>query len=263
MNDKVSTPWTFHRLIITLAFGALVFAFLVFGGFSLVFFAFLGLFLIPPAILLAILFWKPKPWLYLAAGIGISYLPILSIEFVIQDLANPSNPYGYAGTAMALLSVAWALPAGVLAVVQGRKGVPHLAVREGLRSWQGIYSIGVALLAVGAGLTSVAAYNYAASHQGGAFDFEPQASVAVNTENYMFSPSAFAVDVLTLTEVVAVNKDSVLHTFTYEVGGKRYSHDLLPQSTTRFLVFFESAGTIPYWCIPHQMDGMTGQMTVA
>jgi len=145
-----------------------------------------------------------------------------------------------------------------------RKGKPQASAREGWRSWQGIYSITVAFLAIGAALTSVAAYNYAASKTaGGAYDFQPQASVTVTAENYMFSPADFPVARQTLTEIVVVNKDPFLHTFTYVVGGTQYSHDLLPSTTTRFLVFFDAAGPIPYWCVPHRAMGMTGTITAS
>ena len=60
-----------------------------------------------------------------------------------------------------------------------------------------------------------------------------------------------------------MNKDSTLHTFTYDLGGQTYSHDLLPGTTTKFLVFFDAAGSVPFWCIPHRAMGMTGTITVS
>src|SRR6266487_1085643 len=251
-----SAPWTFNGLIIVLAFVDLVIALAVSTGFSLGGFAFVGLFLIPAVIFTVLLLWRPKPWVHLAAGIAISYLFVVFIPFTIPALANPADPYAYGGTVLGLLSIAWSLPAGVLAFMQARKGRPQLSAREGWHSRQGIYSVGVAL-------TSVAAYNYAASKSaGGAYDFLPQASVTVTAENFAFSPANFTVARQTLTEIVVVNKDSAFHTFTYVVGGTQYSHDLLPGSTTRFLVFFDSAGVIPFWCIPHQSSGMVGTITV-
>jgi len=262
-GSEARTPWTFDRMIIVMAFVELLIALLVTGAFSPILFLFVGPFLIPPIVLVGILLWSPRPWAHLAAGIGISYLFILFLPFVIAGLANPSNPYEYAGTVLGLLSVAWALPAGVLAFLRGRKGRPQLSPREGWHSWQGVYSVGVALLAIGAALTSAAAWSYAASHPSTGVDFEPQASVTLTTENFMFSPSALTVARQTLTEIVITNRDGTLHTFTYELGGKLYTHDLVPYTTTRVLVFFDAAGTIPFWCIPHRDSGMTGEMTVA
>jgi len=263
-STKPRAPWTFNRMIIVLAFVELLIAFVIIGGFSPALFIFVGPFLIPGAVLTGILLWKPKPWVHLAAGIGISYIFIVFLPFLIPALANPADPYQYAGTVFGLLSVAWSLPAGVLAVLQARRRRPQLSAREGWHSWQGIYSVGVALLAIGAALTSVAAYNYAAGKSAsGAFDFQPQASVTVAAENFMFSPADFTVARQTLTEIVAVNRDSAFHTFTYVVGGTEYSHDLLPATTTRFLVFFDAAGSIAFWCIPHRSSGMTGTITVS
>lgn len=222
----------------------------------------MGPFLIPAVVFVGILLRRPRPWVHLAAGIAISYIFIIFLPFVLPALANPADPYQYSGTVLGLLSVAWSLPAGVLAFLQLRKGKPQLSVRDGWHSWQGVYSVGVALLAIGASLTSVAAYNYFAARSGGAFDFQPQATVTVTEQNFAFSPANFTVARQTLTEIIAVNKDPALHTFTYVVGGTQYSHDLLPGTTTRFLVFFDSAGPISFWCIPHRAMGMTGTITV-
>jgi len=263
-GKKPRVPWTFNRMLIVMAFVELLITFVIIGGFSAALFVLVGPFLIPAAVFTGLLLWRPRPWVHLAAGIGISYIFIVFLPFIIPALANPADPYQYAGTVLGLLSVAWSLPAGVLAFLQARKGRPQLLAREGWRSWQGIYSVGVALLAIGAALTSVAAYNYAASKSaGGAYDFQPQASVTITAENFAFSPADFTVARQTLTEIVVVNKDTTLHTFTYIVGGTEYSHDLLPGTTTRFLVFFDAAGSIAFWCIPHRSSGMTGTIAVS
>lgn len=85
----------------------------------------------------------------------------------------------------------------------------------------------------------------------------------MTTQNFLFTPSTISIPVRTLTAIVVTNKDSTLHTFTYDLNGKRYSHDLLPLATTKFLVYFDAAGSIRFWCIPQEASGMTGTMTVA
>jgi len=71
------------------------------------------------------------------------------------------------------------------------------------------------------------------------------------------------VPVRTVVAIVVTNKDPAFHTFTYQLTGQTYNHELLPGTTTKFLVFFDTAVSIPYWCIPHQAMGMTGTITVS
>ena len=264
MARKARGPWTFNRLLLTMAFFDLVLALLVSGGFSPAAFLVYGAFLIPGLVFIALLTWRPNPWFYLATGIAVSYLFILFLPFIIGGLANPASPYEFSGDVLGLVAVFWALPAGVLGFLQGRRGTAQLDARSGWRTRQGLYALGVASVAVGAILASAIAYNHAAGTQtGGGFDFQPSVTVNVTAQNFAFNPATFAVSVQTITAIAVTNRDGVLHTFTYELNGQTYSHDLLPGTTTKFLVFFDVAGSIPFWCIPHRSMGMTGTMTVS
>jgi len=256
-------PWTFNRLLLTIAFFDLVLALLVSGGFSPAAFLLYGAFLIPGLVFIALLTWRPNPWFYLATGISVSYLFIVFLPFIIGGLANPASPYEFSGDVLGLVAVFWALPAGVLGFLQGRRGTAQLDARSGWRTRQGLYAVGVAFVAIGAILTSAIAYNHAVGTQtGGGFDFQVGATVNVTAQNFAFDPSMFTVSNHTFTAIVVTNRDAVLHTFTFDFNGQTYTHDLLPGTTTKFLVFFAVSGSIPFWCIPHRSMGMTGMMTV-
>ena len=75
-------PWTFNRLLLTMAFFDLVLALLVSGGFSPAAFLLYGAFLIPGLVFLALLTWRPNPWFYLATGIAVGYLFIVFLPAV-------------------------------------------------------------------------------------------------------------------------------------------------------------------------------------
>ncbi len=220
-GKKPRAPWTFNRLLLTMAFFDLVLALLVAAGLSPAAFLFYSVFLIPALVFLALLTWRPNPWLYLATGIAVSYLFILFLPFIIGGLANPASPYEFSGDILGLVAVFWGLPAGVLGFLQARRGTPQIEARSGWRTRQGLYAVGVAFVAIGAILTSAIAYSHAAGTQtGGGFDFQPSATVNVTAQNLMFNPSTFAVSVQTITAIVVTNRDGVLHTFTYELNGQ-------------------------------------------
>src|SRR5881398_1058975 len=249
LGRKVRQPWTFNRLLLTIALFELILSLLVAGGFSPAIFLFVGPFLLPGIVFTALLIWRPNQWFYLAAGISISYLFFLFLPFILGGLSNPASPYEFAGYTIGLVSLFWALPIGVIGFLWARKRVPMADVRSGWRTRQGIYALAVAFIAVGAIITSALAYEHASATAGGGVDFQPSATVTV--------------PVRTVTAIVVTNKDAAIHTFTYEVNGQTYNHELLPGTTTKFVVFFDATGSIPFWCIPHRPMGMTGTLTVA
>ena len=256
-------PWTFQRFIVVISFVLLILALFVSGGLSPGIFLFVGPFLIPGALFTALLVWKPNPWFYLGAGIANSYVFFLFLPFIIVGLSNPASTYEYSGYALGLVALFWALPLGVIGFWRARKGQAMPDVRTGWRTRQGLYTLAVAFIAIGGIITSGLAYAHAsAPTTGGGFDFQPSTTVSVTTENFAFNPSTFTVPVRTVAAIVVTNRDNAFHTFTYEVNGQTYSHDLLPGTTTKFLVFFDAPGSVAFWCIPHRSMGMIGTITV-
>jgi plastocyanin len=263
-GKKARTPWTFNQILLVLAFANLLIALFVLGGFSAAVFVFAAAFLIPSVVCTALVLWRPNQWFYLAAGIASGYLFILFILFVIPGLSNPANVFDFAGNILGLVSLLWALPAGVIGFWRTRKKLPLPDVRQGWRTPQGIFALAVVFVAIGAILTSAIAYGRAVNTPtGGGFDFEPNMTVNVTTQNTQFIPSTISVPVRIVTEIIVTNKDSARHTFTYNLNGARYSHDLLPLATTKFLVYFTAAASIHFWCIPHEASGMMGTINVS
>lgn len=220
---------------------------------------------------LGALFWKGKPWTYLTAGIVVSLLPLMILlTSGIPALANPLTGGEFQATFALLGTLLLALPAGILGFARTRRGGVPVSPRVALRNPQGAFALAVlALLAGGllvSGASTSAVKELAAS--GGGYDFVPAVSVVLDVSDHAFPTEPIKVKAGELTELVLVNHDPAFHTFTYEVGGKTYHHDLLAASTTRFLVKFDEAGTVAFWCAPHSGGaaddgtGMVGQIVV-
>src|SRR2546428_10405353 len=95
MARKARGPWTFNRLLLTIAFFDLVLALLVSGGFSPAAFLLYGGFLIPRLVFLAPLARRPNPPLYPATGHSGRYLFILFLPLILGGLADPASPHQF------------------------------------------------------------------------------------------------------------------------------------------------------------------------
>ena len=135
-------------------------------------------------------------------------------------------------------------------------------MRAGWRSPAGVLVIAIAAIAVAAGATSALAARHATTSGGSAasYDVAPQDTVHLVASNAQFSPADANVKAGRLTEIVVDNQDAVFHTFTYDLAGKTYSHDVLGSSPTRVLVQFDQPGDVSYRCLVH--PGMTGTLHV-
>ena len=204
-----------------------------------------------------------KPWAYLLTTIGLLLMPLLLMAYQPQSAVDPARGPEFVATLLLLLSAALGVPAAIAGYRRAKKGAAQLSARDGLRTRWGIASVLVTGLMFGAMLAGIGAWANATAHAGSSSDLTPEATVSLAAENFLFSPPTIQVPLGQLVEVTVVNKDPAYHTFTYTTGGKTYSHDLLPSSTTKFMVFFTTAGDIRYWCIPHEAMGMVGTMQVA
>lgn len=257
--------WTLERVVVVAGFAVLVIAVVVLtnGDPSL-----LGpsvVVLVPGLVFTLLLLWKPGPRTFLAAGIANSLVAIIAIPFGLGGaLANPLLGPFYVGVVLVFLSLLLSLPFGILGFLRGTGRFRRRTLVEGIFSLQGLYAIIVAAIAAGAMSAGFLAYQnlpVPSTNPGETYDFTP-AKVSMLTANFRFEPSRFNVTVNVVTQITVLNEDDALHTFTYSVNATTYNHDLLPGSTTRFLVFFTTPGTIPYWCIPHRDSGMVGNITV-
>ena len=255
--------WTFNTFLIVAGLVVLVLALLIASGFTPASFALVGPFLIPSIVLTGVHLWRPRSWTYLAAGIANLYLFILYLPFIVAGFANPAVWTEYIPSFLVIPVLTWNLSAGVSGFLQARKGRPQPGLAAGLRSPHGLFVLATAALCLGAGTSSAIAYNRATSNpSSGGFDFAAEAWANVTTENFAFHPAQFTVQANRITQIILTNKDAVRHTFTYTLSATTYDHEILPSSTTSFLVLFHSTGTVSYWCIPHQSMGMTDTITV-
>lgn len=269
----VAAPaWTIGRLSIVVAFFLTVAAALLFHNFDVVSAAAQeGIFLAPALVFTVVLFFLARPWVYLTAGILVSVLPLL-VLFVfggILGLAQPAHGNESLSLYLLLPALLLALPAGILGFAKGRKNRFQPLVRGGWRSNQGVYTVAIAALFVGvlvaSAFASEAAREAVAS---GGYDFAAAARVTFATQDFVFAPNSVSVGRGVITELEVENRDAALHTFTYEKGGTEYSHDLLGGATSRFLVRFDDAGAVKFWCNPHSDgaadtgEGMVGTLTV-
>ena len=221
-----------------------------------------ALLLLPPAFA-ALLAWRSWAWTYLACAITIALLAVASIAFGgLAALGNPASPNDF-GVAVVLLATAIVVvPSGVRGFVARVRRRPAPVSRG---AW-GRPDVLLVLLVAGVVLGAVATSTIAARHERvtatTAIDAAaPDATVALATSGFAFSPSTIHVARGVLTQIEVTNDDPTLHTFTYEAGGKTYVHELLPGATTRFLVKLDAAGTVPFWCQPHA-PGMAGEIVV-
>jgi plastocyanin len=257
--------WTLEQVLVAGGLVSMVFAavILVRGDLTV-----LGLemaLLSPGIVLTGLLLWKPKPRLFLAAGIANSALPIAAIPLgLLAALADPLAFPAYQGYVLATLSILLALPGGVSGYLRGRWHLPAPSLREGLRSLHGLATIAVVGLSVGAMVAGALAYDHIPVPAGPpeAIDFEPPQSRIVVTADSRFQPSGFNVTVAVVTEITVLNEDAVPHTFTYTVDGATYSHDVFGKGTTRFLVLFSGPGTVPFSSVAPGDTNMSGNITV-
>src|SRR5438094_8985159 len=92
IGRKVRQPWTFNRLLLTIALFELILSLLVAGGFSPAIFLCVCPFLLPGIVFTALLIWRPNQWFYLAPGISVSHLFFLFLPFLSAGLSNPPTP---------------------------------------------------------------------------------------------------------------------------------------------------------------------------
>jgi len=226
----------------------------------------LSIALLAPGIgLTGLLFWRPRPWLFLAAGIANSGLTLIAIPLgLLLALTNPLVYPLYQGFVLSALCLLLALPAGVSGYLRGRWNLPPPSLKEGARSLHGLATIAVVSLSVGAMVAGALAYQHIPVPPGPpqAIDFDPPATVGVAASDSRFQPNAFNVTVSVVTEIIVLNEDSTAHSFTYTSNGTTYSHPVFAGGTTRFLVLFSGPGTIPFRSTVPGDSNMTGNITV-
>lgn len=258
--------WNFDRTVIVAAFSAFLATGIVVGILmEALLFTFL-IFLLPPLVLTLFLIWKGRARSYLAAGIGLLY-PIVLLYILLggayETLQNPQRGTEFITLIAVTAAAAIGFPLGVMAYRKRKRGEPLPGFRSGLSSLRGMYVLAVLFTAVGAMVTGSLAFSAVSEAGfGGGYDFQPDVSVTIRAANFQFVPDQVSVQAGVITEIVVINEDSSFHTFTYELNGKLYDHELNAGTTTSFLVLLPSAGTVHFWCVPHSPD-MAGDFVIS
>jgi len=258
--------WSLEQVLILGGFVSMVLAVLILVTADPAFSVALAVVLAPGILFTALLFWRPRPWIYPIAGVADCLLGIIALPIgLVGALGNPLIGPLYSSVVLATLSILLALPAGILGYLRGRKILRQRTLVEGIYGLHGFAAIALVAVSIGAMSAGALAYQNLLAPvpmTGPFYDIPASANVSILVENSRFTPSVFNVTVFTTTRVTLLNEDDAPHTFTYVNNGTTYSHDLPGGSTARFFVLFLTPGTVPFWSIPDRSGGMVGNITV-
>lgn len=201
------------------------------------------------AIILA--FWAPR-WMYLVAAVLIAAFPLL-ILFVFGAYAAITHPGGGAESlalTILLLSAIVGIIGGVAGFVQAPRGQPRPG--DFLRTGQGLGTALTAALFVGLMVSSVwtgSMLRDIVVHSANAV--EPDETVLLVAQTSLFAPREVTIPVGKVVALHIENKDSVMHTFAYKLGGVQHESPVPPETEVDFFFNLKQAQTIRFWCSPH------------
>ena len=258
--------WSLEQVLVLGGFVSMVLAVLILVTADPAFSVALAVVLAPGILFTALLFWRPRPWIYPIAGVADCLLGIIALPIgLVGALGNPLIGPLYSSVVLATLSILLALPAGILGYLRGRKILRQRTLVEGIYGLHGFAAIALVAVSIGAMSAGALAYQNLLAPvpmTGPFYDIPASANVSILVENSRFTPSVFNVTVFTTTRITLLNEDDAPHTFTYVNNGTTYSHDLPGGSTARFFVLFLAPGIVPFWSIPDRSGGMVGNITV-
>lgn len=254
-DEAIEFRWTFNRALLLASLALVLLAIFAYGGFRLgVFVALEALVLVPAILVVAGLLWlRPRGWVYLAAAATILFAPVYLILIVThgRPVVDPLVAGDYFSKVLLLAAAAIAAPAGISGYVRQRKRLPSGEFDDRLRTPHGGYQIAVIAAALGAVLTGALAATNADDDPALAFDLPVTGTREVRASVFAFEPARVELPAGQAIEFVVRNDDIALHTFTYEVGGVVYDHEIAAGQTTRFAVLVPEAGEVPFWCVLH------------
>lgn len=207
-----------------------------------------------------------RGWTYLAAGIGVSLMPIMILAmFGTAQLTDPLLRWEFPANILLFVALLIALPTGIVGFVRERRDASHPRTRDLAGQGHAIWAVVLVGAAVGAIAAGALAAGQAADLRaagGTDHDLDPDRTVEVVMRDELFVPETIELAAGEIVEIRTVNEDDVFHTFTYDRNGTTYNHDVHGGETVTFLTTFEEAGTVPLWCEPHQPH-MVGEFDVA
>lgn len=217
------------------------------------------LLLVPAAAAVVVLAVRPTRLTQGFAGLLTAMVPIAS-AIHLQSVTggaklDPRAAYEFVAFLLMGTALALALPASLRTLSR-----PH-GQRYWGQEWTPPLLIALVAVVAGASATSMLTYISAtAEAERGAYDVVPESVVRVVAVDVKFVPQSIVVQQGIVTEVVVENRDPVFHTLSYSAGDRHVRQDLLPSSTTRFLVLFDSLGPVAAWCAPHSQDHRSGMV---
>jgi hypothetical protein len=208
-------------------------------------------------VLLVVLVWRPRPWLYLVGGI-VSLLPFLLfgifiLPVLLKPVGAPDNWHGFVIPAAGLAGFV----AGIIAFREARRRSWTRAALGPRSAWAAVaVLIG---LVIGASYVSVVGSSSGgAGIANGVTDAPTQAPLILTASNTRFVEHSLQ-GKSGVTSLYVVNKDSSFHTFDIVVDGQHYSYPLAGKSTTGVVLKLGNA-KYTYWCAVgnHRQNGMEG-----
>src|SRR2546427_10505564 len=114
--------WSLEQVLILGGFVSMVLAVLILVTADPAFSVALAVVLAPGILFTALLFWRPRPWIYPIAGLADCLLGIIALPIgLVGALGNPLIGPLYSSVVLATLSIPLALPPGSLCGPRGRK----------------------------------------------------------------------------------------------------------------------------------------------
>lgn len=264
-------PFSLNRLLLLLA-GVLqlvaIGIFVMVGGASVL--AESAPLFVGPVAVLVVAFWAPR-WMYLVAAFLVAAFPLV-IMFVFGAYAAITHPGGgleSLSLTILLLSAIIGIIGGIAGFAQARRTEPRPS--QFLRSGQGVSAALVAALFVGLMVSSVwAGETLRDVTINSANAVEPEETVRLIAQSYLFSPRDVTISAGKVVALQIDNKDAVLHTFAYKLGGVLHESVLPPTSQVNFYFKLDAPKTIQFWCSPHSSgegdaaeESMVGTLKVA
>src|SRR2546422_451292 len=134
--------WSLEQVLILGGFVSMVLAVLILVTADPAFSVALAVVLAPGILFTALLFWRPRPWIYPIAGVADCLLGIIALPIgLVGALGNPLIGPLYSSVVLATLSILLALPAGILGYLQGRKILRQRTLAEGIYGLHGFAAI--------------------------------------------------------------------------------------------------------------------------
>src|SRR2546422_2915887 len=143
--------WSLEQVLILGGFVSMVLAVLILVTADPAFPVALAVVLAPGILFTALLFWRPRPWIYPIAGVADCLLGIIALPIgLVGAIGNPLIGPLYSSVVLATLSILLALPAGILGYLRGRKILRQRTLVEGIYGLHGFSAIAVVAGGLGA-----------------------------------------------------------------------------------------------------------------